>query len=175
MRSVCLLSLFLVLTACGTSPSESGYSLNGYEAGTRYPDHPDEEITPGDTCDRPSQRRYSEGIAYCERNVKKALKDDIIRTYDREFGFRIGSMNRGDFKIDHYISLCMGGSNDRENLWPQHKSVYILTDPIEEKLCRLMAKGHMRQHEAIATIKMVKNNLDEAPLVQRRLEDQLGE
>lgn len=171
---ILLLWIGALTTACGGS-QQSPSELFSYEVGLRFPDHPDQDMTPGETCHTPSEYRYPEKIAYCRRNVKKALKDDIIRTYDREFDFQIGRMNRMDFKIDHYISLCMGGSNSRENLWPQHKSVYVHTDPIEEKLCRLMQKGRISQDEAIDTIRFVKNNLEEAAGIRIELERKLGD
>ena len=77
-------------------------------------------------------------------------------------------MPRGKFKIDHYIPLCMGGSNERINLWPQHESVYKITDALEQKLCEKMAQGKMLQSEAIDLIREAKNHLDEAPDILSR-------
>jgi hypothetical protein len=130
-------------------------------------------MTPGTVCTRPDTYRYPEKIPYCERDVSSGTKWEIIHDYDREFGFRIGSMNRADFKIDHYIPLCMGGSNEVRNLWPQHKSVYVLTDGIEQKACELMAKGQLKQIDAIKIIRRAKNDLSEAPAIEQDLEGQL--
>ena len=57
---------------------------------------------------------------YKKTRVASDEKRDIIATYDKARGFHIGQMQRSQFKIDHYIPLCAGGSNDRDNLWPQH-------------------------------------------------------
>ena len=65
-------------------------------------------------------------------------------------------MERMDFKIDHFIPLCAGGSNDSENLWPQHKSVYVETDPIEPIICEKMAQGLMKQKDAVLLIQDLK-------------------
>lgn len=129
---------------------------------TRFPLGPELSVTPGELCDKPDAFRYPEKIPYCERAVGSKLKWDIIRTYDREFGFQIEKMNRTDFKIDHFIPLCMGGSNDRLNLWPQHRSVFEKTDKLEQTLCELMSKGRLKQAEAVERIRDAKMNLDRA-------------
>ncbi|MNT67943.1 hypothetical protein D3C72_2061270 [compost metagenome] len=79
-------------------------------------------------------------------------------------------MNRMDFKIDHYIPLCMGGANDVENLWPQHKSIYAITDPLEPLLCEKMADGRLLQKDAINYIKAAKANLDQVPAIIRQVQ-----
>jgi len=68
----------------------------------------------------------------------------------------------------------MGGANDAKNLWPEHKSVYVVTDPLEQKLCQLMSDGKLHQAEAITMIKRVKNHLDEAPAMERDVDQRLG-
>jgi hypothetical protein len=134
-----------------------------------FPAGPDRQLTPGETCTHPTEYRYPEHIPYCERNVDSELKRDIIRMYDRERGFTIQQMPRGQFKIDHYIPLCMGGSNERENLWPQHQSVYNITDPMEPALCQKMAEGKVTQARAMELIRQGKNNLDQVPAVMREI------
>lgn len=80
----------------------------------------------------------------------------------RGLGFVLPTNDRGSYKIDHYIPLCAGGSNSTENLWPQHKSVYEITDPIEPLLCEKMSEGRLKQAEAVQLIKKVKNDLSKA-------------
>ncbi len=149
-----LSSLFVVLFFASVS-------FAGQDA--RYPQGPNESMTPGSVCKHPTKYRYPEKIAYCERDVHSILKREVISNYDRKFGYRIESMDRQAFKIDHYIPLCMGGSNQQNNLWPQHKSVYEITDPLEQVLCEKMAFGVLRQAQAIDLIKQAKNDLDKAP------------
>ncbi len=79
--------------------------------------------------------------------------------YDRQFGYTIENMQRSQFKIDHYIPLCAGGSNERENLWPQHVSVYTITDPLEPLICGKMSAGRLTQAKAVEFIKAAKNDL----------------
>ncbi len=128
-----------------------------------FPQMPDAQLTPGDVCNRPTSYRYPEHIPYCERNVDSQTKNSIIHAYDVNRGYRIESMPRGQFKIDHFIPLCMGGSNDRDNLWPQHKTVYQITDPMEPLLCQKMAEGKLSQADAIEMIKQGKTHLDQVP------------
>jgi len=181
---VTTVAVVFFLVGCGRSESES--SLSGrnqdkqrhqnqqqYDQG-RFPVGPNDNLTPGKLCDRPDYYRYPEKIAYCERNVEKELKAEIIRTYDRELGFEIGLMNRMDFKIDHLIPLCMGGSNDEDNLWPQHASVYNRTDPLEPALCELMSQGRMKQAEAKERILRAKHYLSVADRMVAELHNMLG-
>lgn len=134
-------------------------------AGGNFPTAPNPQTTPGSTCARSGTLRYPERIRYCERNVEPQLKAEIIETYDRQFGYRIGLMRRNEFKIDHYIPLCAGGSNDRTNLWPQHESIYTITDPLEALVCEKMAHGRLRQAQAIQLLKEAKNNLAKVPAI----------
>ena len=124
-----------------------------------YPSGPNLEVTPGDLCKTPGQIRYPEKIKYCVRDVDSELKRQIIAQYDRDFGFDLLSIKREDIKIDHFIPLCMGGSNARENLWPQYKAVYAITDPLEPLLCDKMAAGRLKQADAVKMIRAAKLDL----------------
>lgn len=159
------------LSACGGSRPQTSDLQDSQN--TRYPLGPHHEMTPGKTCERATEYRYAERIAYCERDVSGETKAAVIREYDAELGYEVGKMPRVDFKIDHYIPLCMGGSNSTDNLWPQYKKVYEITDPLEGKLCQLMSMGRLRQAEAIALIREAKNDLERAPLIDRDLDQQL--
>lgn len=127
-----------------------------------FPIAPERTVTTGKLCDLPVSYRYPEHIAYCDRFVTKETKDKIISDYDQKFGYRIRTMDRDLFKIDHFIPLCMGGSNDVINLWPQHKSVYSITDPIEELLCTKLSEGVLSQKQAVEYIIQAKYNLQMA-------------
>ncbi len=135
-----------------------------------YPTKPDAELTPGQLCERPDAYRYPEKIPYCERNVKVSTKVNVIQTYDKVLGYHVGEMNRGEFKIDHYIPLCAGGSNDASNLWPQHAEIYQITDPLEEAVCKKMAQGKLSQSEAIDYIEIGKQQLERVSSILRELQ-----
>lgn len=124
-----------------------------------FPTNPDPRLTPGSLCNDPDETRYPERIAYCKRDVSTGLKKQIIAIYDQRLGYSVGEMNRQEFKIDHFIPLCAGGSNTKENLWPQHRTVYQQTDPLEPVLCEKMQSGRLRQADAIRLIREAKLDL----------------
>ncbi|MCX6119553.1 MAG: hypothetical protein NT027_18605 [Proteobacteria bacterium] len=164
-----------LLFSCGSSSSNDDSNLNdtrssalnqvakpripadgSLDENSRYPIKPNLEMTPGDLCASASELRYPEKIKYCNRNVDKSTKAMIFDDYDQKLGFETQKMERGDFKIDHLIPLCMGGSNKEDNLWPQHKSVYAYTDPVEPYLCDLMSIGKLKQKVAVEIILSIK-------------------
>ena len=132
-------------------------------AGDNYPVGPNPQTTPGSLCQNSEVRRYPENIVYCDRDVSTATKNALIKMYDNQLGYHIGSMNRGDFKIDHFIPLSIGGSNSSDNLWPQHKSVYKVTDPLEQLLFDKIKEGRIKQADAIRVIREGKLNLGRVP------------
>jgi len=131
-------------------------------ADDRFPIGPDSKLTPGSLCARGNSHRYPENIPYCNRSVSSGRKKDIIHDYDAILGYHVSEMNRQLFKIDHYIPLCMGGSNETSNLWPQHESVYNITDPLEGAACIKMAEGRLLQRDAVQLIREGKADLKKA-------------
>lgn len=134
-----------------------------------YPDRPDATLTPGSLCAERHQTRYQEKIPFCERSVNVETKENIVRIYDG-LGYRIGAIGRRRFKIDHYIPLCMGGSNEMDNLWPQHESIFPLTDALEAACCGKMADGRLTQARAIEYIREGKADPELAPVLVREVE-----
>lgn len=174
MRFVLVCVVTCLLSACGANPSSSSLADSRQQSSSgAYPTHPDLTVTPGVLCSQPDSYRYAEHIPYCSRDVSSSTKRDIISFYDRTFGFSIESMNRTQFKIDHFIPLCMGGANERGNLWPQHQSVFMHTDPLEQKLCDLMSRGLMTQAAAVEKIRYIKFHLEEANTMQNDLDSRL--
>ena len=129
----------------------------------RFPVGPNPNMTPGAICENSKTHRYPENIVYCERNVSTADKRAIIKAYDEQLGYSIQQMDRQEFKIDHFIPLSIGGSNSKENLWPQHRSVYTITDPLETELFNKISIGAITQAEAIRVVREAKLNLDRVP------------
>ncbi len=123
-----------------------------------YPQGPLADLTPGSLCDRPDAYRYAERVPYCNRDVDSSLKAEIFQEYRNE-GFRLDPSQRSSYKIDHLIPLCAGGSNREDNLWPQHKSVYEITDPLEPAACDAMKAGKIKQAEAVKLILAAKRDL----------------
>lgn len=131
----------------------------------KFPIGPDALMTPGELCNHPDAYRYPEHIPYCTRNVSSDLKNYIIHQYDQKLGYSIESMTRIDFKIDHLIPLCAGGSNEQANLWPQHKSIYEVTDTMEPLICQKMSEGKLKQRDAVELIKTGKLDLSKVPSI----------
>lgn len=137
-------------------------------AGGNFPTEPDANLTPGALCNTPNSQRYPEQINYCDRNVSTETKGEIFVQYD-QIGFRTRSMKRTAFKIDHYIPLCAGGSNDVKNLWPQHETVYQITDKLEALICEKMSAGVLKQRDAVRIIIQAKHNLDKVPEIEAQV------
>lgn len=135
-----------------------------------FPTAPDLAMTPGDTCKSPDTFRYPEHIAYCDRSVDKNEKWLVIANYMKKFNFTISNSNRAEFKIDHYIPLCMGGANTVANLWPQHQSVYRLSDPLEVVLCQKLSEGKITQQKAIEKIKQGKQDYKNIPALIQEID-----
>jgi hypothetical protein len=136
-----------------------------------WPRTPHPGLTPGSLCRTPSEYRYPERIPYCTRAVKSEVKDRVVQIYDSTLGTRIAQRGRRNFKIDHLIPLCMGGSNEVDNLWPQHPEIYTLTDPVEGMLCSMLQEGKIRQAEAIRLILLAKTRHDQIPVILDRFRE----
>lgn len=132
-----------------------------------FPKGPNPNLTPGSICDQPDAYRYPEQIAYCDRHVESDLKAEIIQDYNKKLGYQITV--RANYKIDHYIPLCMGGSNHKDNLWPQHKTVYEKTDGVEFAACEKMKVGKLTQRAAIELLREAKNNLSRAKSIESQI------
>lgn len=146
-----------------------GFFVSSNASALLFPRNPDTRITPGQLCERADSYRYPERIAYCTRNVSREEKQSVIAEYNETLNFNIQAADRSQFKIDHLIPLCAGGSNDRRNLWPQHQSVYALTDPLEGPLCGKMSEGKLSQKHAVELILRAKLNLDQVDAVAAEL------
>ena len=115
-----------------------------------YPETPDEAETPGSVCtesDRDFEEyRYEEQIPYCHRNVSSALKKRVYEWYD------IRESERKHYTIDHLIPLSIGGDNDEDNLWPEHKELKATRPDLEIKLYTALRDGKISQRKAIERV-----------------------
>ncbi len=94
----------------------------------------------------------------------------IFELYRRRAGFSLIIRDRSDYKIDHFIPLCAGGSNKTNNLWPQHESVFTITDPLESIGCEKLKTARIKQRDLVKLIQHAKLNLNEVPRVLRHLQ-----
>lgn len=148
--------LFIALLVISTTVSAASV----FKA--EFPLGPDSSLTPGALCDRPDSYRYPERIAYCNRVVDYTLKEDVFREY-RHNGYRLKIADRGDYKIDHLIPLCAGGSNRETNLWPQHVSIFKITDPMESLGCEKLKLAKIKQLQLVKLIIAAKRDLKLVP------------
>ncbi|MGE3683668.1 MAG: HNH endonuclease [Bdellovibrionales bacterium] len=123
-----------------------------------FPTKPNPEITTGDFC-RPENpdfheyRRYgSEQIAYCHRNVSRFTKKQIYGKY------RVPARCRRDYTVDHFVPLSMGGSNEPENLWPEHHNVKAARQDLEQNVFNQLREGYLSQSEAVEIVVHAKMN-----------------
>ncbi len=145
--------MFIALTITALMSSAGQIGSN------KFPDGPNPQMTPGALCTNSTVYRYPEHIKYCQRSVDSSTKNAVIAAYDQKLGFDVRKMSRGDFKIDHFIPLSIGGANTVENLWPQHKLIYAITDPLESDLSNLISAAKITQAKAIEVMKECKLNL----------------
>ena len=101
---------------------------------------PDHDLTPGSVfsntlqliCRHATDRR---GI------MTPARRDEVLERYDLPTG------PHPDYEIDHLVPLCLGGSDDLENLWPQPRGSIEpkwnaeAKDRLEKRLCALVCDG----------------------------------
>jgi hypothetical protein len=114
---------------------------------------PDPALTPGEIFSNVTAAQVSRpGYARSVRNVTAKEKRAVYAEYG------IKHHKRGEYEIDHLISLELGGSNDIRNLWPQSYLTPVWNahtkDRLEDRLHSLVAKGKislaLAQHD-IAT------------------------
>lgn len=139
-----------------------------------FPKGPDRTLTPGSLCES-GKSRHPQKITYCERNVSSAKKWEIFRAYNNlGLGYNIHPGNRGQYKIDHFYPLCIGGSNNHDNLWPQHETLYTQTDDIEHLTCEMVSTGQLKRDEALRYVIEAKTNIENAKEILKELRELSG-
>ena len=128
----CLLSLAAVATA--------------QDPAAKVPIMPDPKLTPGDVLDVTLADIQEHGYSAKVRNVPVSVKREVYASYGIEH------WNKGEYEVDHLISLSLGGSNSKKNLWPES----YLTEPwnartkdaLEFRLLALVRAGKVDLHTA---------------------------
>lgn len=110
------------------------------------PIRPDPKLTPGVTVSVPLARLCKPGYASSVRNVPESEKSSVYREYG------ITHHARGEFEVDHLISLELGGANDIRNLWPESYQTKPLNahvkDRLEDRLHALVCHGKVSLKDA---------------------------
>ena len=114
--------------------------------------YPDLSCTPGNVFSSVTTDQVcTPGYAGSVRNVPQSVKDEVYAEYG------ITSHSSGQYQIDHFVPLELGGSNDISNLWPEPalpQPGFHEKDKVENYLHSQVCSGSMilsdAQH-AIAT------------------------
>ena len=103
---------------------------------------PDKNLTGGSV--RTGDRDAACGHAGEHRGPMNATRrDEVLRRYGLPAG------THPDYEIDHLIPLCLGGSDDASNLWPQPRRTIEDTwnaeakDRLERRMCDLVCDGEI--------------------------------
>lgn len=119
-RSLSLLGIFMLVTLVVSifvlrvsKPSMAATVAATAQCQFQLP-YPDANCTPGDTfagvtADQVCTPGYSSGV----RNVPQSEKNQVYAEYG------ITSHTTGQYEVDHFIPLELGGSNTISNLWPE--------------------------------------------------------
>jgi len=109
------------------------------------PQTPDPHLTPGawNNPPTPLDTLCASGYTTTVRNVPKSVKDKVFE----EYGYDPKSINKGDYEIDHLVSLELDGTNDITNLWPESYVSQPLNahrkDVLENTLHRLVCSKQL--------------------------------
>ncbi len=121
----------------GVQNKTSGCQVNG-----KYPDL---ACTPGAIFNVTTSQVCTSGYSKGVRNVPESEKNQVYAEYG------IASRTSGQYEVDHFVSLELGGSNDIANLWPEAASPnpgFHEKDKVENYLHSQMCNGAMTLQEA---------------------------
>lgn len=107
---------------------------------------PDKECTPGSIIETATKEEIcTPGYSKSVRNVSVQTKKEIYEEYG------IYQHKTGEYQIDHFISLSLGGSNDVSNLWPEPlnpRPGYMEKDKVEFYLYQTLCGGKVSLPQA---------------------------
>ena len=107
---------------------------------------PDPGCTPGDILrDATKDKICVSGYSSTVRNVPTSEKDAVYAEYG------ITHRATGEYEVDHFVSLELGGSNDISNLWPEPAEPtpgFHQKDKVENYLHAQVCSGAMTLEEA---------------------------
>ena len=103
---------------------------------------PDKNLTGGAASIRTKERIAACGHAKKNRGQMQEREDEVLKRYGLPTG------PHPDYEIDHLIPLCLGGSDDPSNLWPQPKrrtkEIWNAEEKqrLEDKVCKMVCDGN---------------------------------
>jgi hypothetical protein len=114
--------------------------------------YPDPKLTPGDVFESATKEIVcKKGYTTEVRNVSVETKRQVYWSYGLTY-----PKNPGDYEVDHFVPLSLGGSNDVTNLWPEPgdpKPGYHEKDEVEYYLYKQVCSGKIPLKEAQNDIK----------------------
>jgi len=105
--------------------------------------YPNPALTPGETLTVTTAQVSVPGYASSVRNVTTAEKRQVYAAYGIAYPQRSGT-----YECDHFIPLCLGGSNSISNLWPEPSPEFHWKDGFEVYLWRQVRAGSISLDEA---------------------------
>jgi hypothetical protein len=106
---------------------------------------PDPGCTPGAVLKVETAKVCAKGYSGSARAVNEAVKNQVYKAYG------IATRALGQYEIDHFVPLELGGSNDIANLWPEVSSPkpgFHEKDKVENFLHLQVCKGAMTLPQA---------------------------
>ncbi len=125
----------------GQRTKTSGCGVNGK--------YPDSGCTPGDILQVTKDDVCVPGYSGRVRDVPESEKQQVYVEYG------IQSHTTGEYEVDHFVSLELGGSNDLSNLWPEAaepRPGFHEKDRVENYLHDQVCLGKMSLQAAQRTI-----------------------
>jgi hypothetical protein len=114
----------------------------------RYRIMPNYDLTPGHIMETNDnlvcQKGYSRTVRYVSMKKRKQVYED--------YGVKYPQIP-GNYEVDHFIPLSLGGSNELENLWVQPSPEFRWKDKVEFVLWRKVCKNEITLLEAQKIIK----------------------
>ena len=92
------------------------------------PIRPSSQMTPGAVLEVTPQDFCTPGYSKKVRNVPSSVKRKVYESYG------ITRRSKGEYEVDHLISLQLGGSNSIKNLWPQSYKTHPWNAGVKDKL-----------------------------------------
>jgi hypothetical protein len=100
-------------------------------------------LTPGGTLTVTAEQVSVPGYSSKVRDVSTTTKREVYAEYGLSYPQKTGS-----FECDHFIPLCLGGSNSIKNLWPEPHPEFHWKDGLEVYLWRQVRAGKIGLKEA---------------------------
>lgn len=105
--------------------------------------YPNPALTPGATLPVTAAQVSVSGYSSTVRNVPVSEKREAYEEYGLTY-----PQKKGAYECDHFIPLCLGGSNSIKNLWPEPHPEFHWKDGLEVYLWRKVRAGEITLPDA---------------------------